>query len=232
LQPHIDRLTSLGRLTRDGGDPPQVLVEASRLQEAIDELLESRLWSRFGVVVSTDARLIAVASVRIALGPIVAALKVEGKKERDVASKREVRKLSDVLQSLLKVWAEEGYVDLRTVMRSRRADSFHRRHEREVEREVAAYEAAIKRSPFTHSDTQPREASATRSGTQSATRSGTKPPPWAARNTARAAERAKARAGLVCQHCGKPLDAQRPTMRFCGPTCRSHAFRGKPPVRG
>jgi hypothetical protein len=59
----------------------------------------------------------------------------------------------------------------------------------------------------------------------------TKKPRSAARNTARAAERAKAREGLVCLQCGKPLDAKRPTARYCGPTCRSHAFRGKPPTR-
>jgi hypothetical protein len=152
LQPHIDRLTYLGRLSRVGGAPPYVLVEASYIQEAIDGLLETRLWSRFGVVVSTDARLIAVASVRAALAPIVAALKVEGKKERDVASKLEVRKQTDLLQSLLKAWSEDGCVDPRTVMRSKRTDSLHRRHEREVEREVEAYEAAIKRPSSKHSD--------------------------------------------------------------------------------
>jgi hypothetical protein len=226
LQPRIERLTRLGQLSRDGGNPPEVLVEASKIQDAIDELLESRLWSRLGVVVSTDERLIPVESVRVALAPIVAALKVEGKKERNVASKHQVRKQSDLLQSLLNVWAEEGYVDVLTVMQSKRADSLHRRHEREV----AAFEAAIKQSPFRHWDTQPREASATRSGTDNATRSDTQPPRWAARNATRAAERAKARASLRCQQCGKPLDAQRPTMRYCGPTCRSNAFRGKPPT--
>jgi hypothetical protein len=49
---------------------------------------------------------------------------------------------------------------------------------------------------------------------------------WLARRTA---QRAKARAGLRCLHCGKPLNAQRPTARFCNATCRSHAFRGKEP---
>jgi hypothetical protein len=51
---------------------------------------------------------------------------------------------------------------------------------------------------------------------------------WLAR---RAAQRAEKRANLKCLQCGKPLDAQRPTARFCGPTCRSHAFRGKEPRR-
>jgi hypothetical protein len=45
------------------------------------------------------------------------------------------------------------------------------------------------------------------------------------RNAKRTAERAAKRAGLVCQQCGKPLAAQRPAARFCGPTCRSQAHR-------
>lgn len=45
------------------------------------------------------------------------------------------------------------------------------------------------------------------------------------RNERRSAERAAVRAGLKCQTCGKPLTAQRPTARYCGPTCRSHAWR-------
>jgi hypothetical protein len=34
------------------------------------------------------------------------------------------------------------------------------------------------------------------------------------------------RSSLVCQRCGKPLlAAQRATARYCGPTCRSQAWR-------
>jgi hypothetical protein len=48
---------------------------------------------------------------------------------------------------------------------------------------------------------------------------------WLVRRTA---QRTRARAGLKCVQCGKPLNAQRPTARFCSATCRSQAFRGKP----
>jgi hypothetical protein len=44
-------------------------------------------------------------------------------------------------------------------------------------------------------------------------------------NAERAKRRAEARAGLACATCGKPLDARRSTARFCGPTCRSKAWR-------
>jgi hypothetical protein len=44
-------------------------------------------------------------------------------------------------------------------------------------------------------------------------------------NERRAAKRAAARAGLMCQVCGKPLAAQRVTARFCNVTCRSQAWR-------
>jgi hypothetical protein len=47
-------------------------------------------------------------------------------------------------------------------------------------------------------------------------------------NVERMAKRAAARAGLTCQRCGKPLAARRPTARFCGPTCRSQAWRQTP----
>jgi hypothetical protein len=47
---------------------------------------------------------------------------------------------------------------------------------------------------------------------------------WLAR---RAAAREQARAGLKCQTCNAPLNAQRPTARFCSSTCRSKAFRSK-----
>jgi hypothetical protein len=47
---------------------------------------------------------------------------------------------------------------------------------------------------------------------------------WLARRTAK---RAAARAQLKCRTCGKPLAAQRPTARFCGPTCRSKAWRAR-----
>jgi hypothetical protein len=46
-------------------------------------------------------------------------------------------------------------------------------------------------------------------------------------NVKRAADRAAARAGRKCEVCGKLLQAQRPTARFCGPTCRSKAFRNR-----
>ena len=46
-----------------------------------------------------------------------------------------------------------------------------------------------------------------------------------ARNERRAAERAERRVGLRCQVCGNPLAAQRATARYCGPTCRSQAWR-------
>ena len=46
-------------------------------------------------------------------------------------------------------------------------------------------------------------------------------------NAKRASKRAEDRSGLTCQHCGKPLSAQRPTARFCGPTCRFKAWRGR-----
>jgi hypothetical protein len=48
-------------------------------------------------------------------------------------------------------------------------------------------------------------------------------------NARRTAQRAANRTGLVCQQCGKPLSAQRPTARYCGPTCRSQAWRGTSP---
>jgi hypothetical protein len=40
----------------------------------------------------------------------------------------------------------------------------------------------------------------------------------------RAAKRASARAGRVCQRCGAPLAARRATMRFCSTNCRVQAF--------
>jgi hypothetical protein len=47
------------------------------------------------------------------------------------------------------------------------------------------------------------------------------------RNERRAAERAALRAGRKC-FCGKPLAAQRATAQYCGPTCRSQAWRAGP----
>jgi len=47
---------------------------------------------------------------------------------------------------------------------------------------------------------------------------------WLARRTA---AREQARAGLKCRTCNAPLNAQRPTARFCSSTCRSKAFRSK-----
>jgi hypothetical protein len=45
-------------------------------------------------------------------------------------------------------------------------------------------------------------------------------------NARRAAKRAAMRVDLTCQRCGKPLlTAQRVTARYCGPTCRSQAWR-------
>lgn len=35
------------------------------------------------------------------------------------------------------------------------------------------------------------------------------------------------RVGLKCRACGKPLAAERSTARYCGPTCRSRAWREK-----
>jgi hypothetical protein len=47
-------------------------------------------------------------------------------------------------------------------------------------------------------------------------------------NAKRTAKRAAALTGLKCQTCGNPLSAaQRVTARFCGPTCRSKAFRAR-----
>jgi hypothetical protein len=39
-------------------------------------------------------------------------------------------------------------------------------------------------------------------------------------NMARAIKRADERTGLVCQWCGKPLQAARSTARFCSPAHR------------
>ena len=47
----------------------------------------------------------------------------------------------------------------------------------------------------------------------------------AARNAAVGAERAAARANRKCEHCGKPLTAERSTMRFCSTHCRVYAHR-------
>ncbi len=44
-------------------------------------------------------------------------------------------------------------------------------------------------------------------------------------HAARKVQRAAARASLTCRQCGKPLNAERPTARFCGPTCRSQMWR-------
>ena len=44
-------------------------------------------------------------------------------------------------------------------------------------------------------------------------------------NAKRAAERAKAREGLVCQECGKPLNAKRSFACFCSSFCRLKAWR-------
>jgi hypothetical protein len=46
-------------------------------------------------------------------------------------------------------------------------------------------------------------------------------------NAERAAARARARAGRKCEVCGKRLTVARSTARFCGPTCRSKAFRAR-----
>jgi hypothetical protein len=47
------------------------------------------------------------------------------------------------------------------------------------------------------------------------------------RNAARSAERREARAQLVCRHCGKPLDAQRSSRRYCSGRCRIAALRAR-----
>jgi hypothetical protein len=49
-------------------------------------------------------------------------------------------------------------------------------------------------------------------------------------NEGRAAKRAAARQGRTCAGCGKPINAQRSTARFCGPTCRSRAWRADDPA--
>lgn len=47
-------------------------------------------------------------------------------------------------------------------------------------------------------------------------------------NERRSALRAALRAGRKCEVCGKPLAARRATARYCGPTCRSKAWRHRP----
>jgi hypothetical protein len=39
-------------------------------------------------------------------------------------------------------------------------------------------------------------------------------------NPTRAKRRAEARADRKCEHCGKPIDAERSTKRFCSDSCR------------
>jgi hypothetical protein len=49
-------------------------------------------------------------------------------------------------------------------------------------------------------------------------------------NAERAARRAEARAGMTCDNCGKPIEAKRQRagyLAFCGPTCRSQAWRAQ-----
>jgi hypothetical protein len=43
--------------------------------------------------------------------------------------------------------------------------------------------------------------------------------------TERAKRRAEARMDRACEVCGAPLAAERSTAKFCGPTCRSKAWR-------
>jgi endogenous inhibitor of DNA gyrase (YacG/DUF329 family) len=49
-------------------------------------------------------------------------------------------------------------------------------------------------------------------------------------NAVRGEHRAESRAGLVCQHCGGPVAAQRSSRRFCSGRCRVAAFRAKASV--
>jgi hypothetical protein len=44
-------------------------------------------------------------------------------------------------------------------------------------------------------------------------------------NPTRAKRRAEVRAGRKCEHCGKPIDAERSTKRFCSDICRVRAHR-------
>jgi hypothetical protein len=44
---------------------------------------------------------------------------------------------------------------------------------------------------------------------------------------ARSEARAAARAGRTCQHCGKPIEAQRSTRRYCSDHCRVTAHRAQ-----
>jgi hypothetical protein len=50
---------------------------------------------------------------------------------------------------------------------------------------------------------------------------------WAAFNAKRKTEAAEARGKLVCQFelCGRPLEAQRSTRRYCSDRCRRSAYR-------
>jgi hypothetical protein len=57
--------------------------------------------------------------------------------------------------------------------------------------------------------------------------SGNTPPRVVRANAQRAAARAQARARRKCAVCGKRLKAARSTARFCGPTCRSKAWRAR-----
>jgi hypothetical protein len=45
-------------------------------------------------------------------------------------------------------------------------------------------------------------------------------PDYARINAKRTAQRATARAGRTCEHCGKPIEAERSTRRFCSDICR------------
>jgi hypothetical protein len=112
----------------------------------------------------------------------------------------------------------------RAAARARRAET----HSDALSRKVAD---STPPKAETHSDAEATEATQTHSDAEATkatqTRSDAKPPRWAARNAARAAERARARAGLVCQHCGKSLNAKRPFARFCSSACRVKAWRAR-----
>lgn len=42
-----------------------------------------------------------------------------------------------------------------------------------------------------------------------------------------AEERRRARAGMVCERCGKPLDAGRSDVKWCSPACTNAAYRDR-----
>jgi hypothetical protein len=116
----------------------------------------------------------------------------------------------------------------------------------EYDRQEAAYKAALaawrerRRRELDEMGRQFREAVAARKAASKGGRRrvsedvtkeapqpgpGRTPPRVAAANARRAAERAKTRAGLYCEHCGKPLAAGKANARFCSGRCRTAYWR-------